>query len=77
MNMLVSYAARSWRVLVAVWRFGKAHCPRWALPLLVACAFIPGPVDELLVAAVVAWPVLRCGESRREFARVVVVAWNH
>jgi hypothetical protein len=76
MNMLVSFAVRSWRVAAVLWRFARQHCPKWALPLLVVCAFIPGPADELILAAVVAWPVLRSAESRRELVRVVRDAWT-
>lgn len=69
-------ALRCWRVLAAVWRFAKAHCPRWALPVLAACLLIPGPLDELLVLAVVAYPVLRSSQARGELAAMVREAWQ-
>ena len=70
------FARRSWRVLRAVWSFAKARCPKWLVPVLVACAFIPGPLDELAVLAVIAWPVLRSAEARRELAAAVRGAWR-
>ena len=70
------FAARSWRVTKAVWGFARSHCPKWMLPVLAACLLIPGPLDELLVLAVVAYPVLRSAEARRELAAAVSEAWR-
>lgn len=70
------FACRSWRVTRAVWRFAKASSPKWLVPVLVACAFIPGPFDEVLVLAIVAWPVLRSAEARRELGASVRGAWS-
>lgn len=70
------FARRSWRVLRAVWAFARARCPKWLVPVLVACAFIPGPLDELAVLAVIAWPMLRSADARRELGAAVRGAWR-
>ena len=70
------WAARSWRVVLAVWRFAKGHVPRWLLPVLGVCLLIPGPLDEVLVLAVIAVPVLRSREARSELAAAVTSAWR-
>lgn len=44
---LVSVRAR--RVTVALMRFARRYAPRWLVPALVVCAFIPGPIDEGLI----------------------------
>jgi hypothetical protein len=72
----VSGLRRVLRVMCALWRFAKRHAPKWLLPVLVACAFIPGPLDELLVLAVVAFPVLRSAANRAELVAAVRAAWN-
>ncbi|HLH59201.1 MAG TPA: nucleoside hydrolase [Streptosporangiaceae bacterium] len=64
------------RVARAVWRFAKSHVPRWMLPVLAVCLFIPGPFDELAVLAVVAIPVLRSRAARAELAESVAAAWR-
>ena len=69
-------ARRTLRVIAAVWRFARSHSPNWALPVLAACLFIPGPLDELLVLGIAAWPVLRSREARHEFGMAVSEAWN-
>ena len=76
MTEVKRYAGRAWRVTRAVWAFTKRHVPRWMLPVLAACLFIPGPFDELAVLAVVAWPVLRSPEARAELAASVRGAWH-
>ena len=70
------FAARSWRVMLAVWRFAKARVPRWLLPVLAVCLAVPGPFDELAVLAVVLVPVLRSRVARRELADSVRGAWQ-
>jgi hypothetical protein len=67
---------RMGRVLAALWRFAKAHMPRWLLPVLAVCLFIPGPVDEFAVLAVVLVPVLRSRAARGELATAVRTAWS-
>lgn len=69
-------ALRCWRVLAAVWRFAKARCPKWLVPVLAVCLVIPGPFDELAVLAVVAVPVLRSRQAREELAAMVREAWQ-
>ena len=70
------FAGRSWRVTKAVWAFAKGHVPKWLLPVLGVCLLIPGPLDELLVLAVIAVPVLRSREARSELAASVRGAWR-
>lgn len=67
---------RTRRVTIAVTRFAKRYAPRWLVPALTVCAFIPGPIDELFVIAAVLYPVLRNARNRATFARYVRVAWN-
>ena len=31
------------RVTAALWRFARSHSPKWLLPVLAVCAFIPEP----------------------------------
>jgi hypothetical protein len=64
------------RVAVALWRFARSHSPKWLLPVLAVCAFIPGPFDEAVVLVIVLWPVLRSQASRRELAGSVRKAWR-
>ena len=70
-------ARRSWRVLVALWRFARAHTPKWLLPVLAVCLAIPGPLDELAVLAVVLVPVLRSRQARQELGASVKAAWRN
>lgn len=71
-----AFAGRSWRVAKAVWRFAKAHCPKWLMPVLAVCLAIPGPLDELAVLVVVLVPVLRSRDARRELGASVREAWQ-
>ena len=59
-----------------MWRFARAHSPRWLLPVLAVCLAIPGPFDEVIVLAVVLVPVLRSRSARSELASSVREAWN-
>jgi hypothetical protein len=68
--------AASWRVTKAVWGVARSHSPRWLLPVLAVCLAIPGPLDELLVVAVVLVPVLRSREARAELGGAVRGAWR-
>ena len=70
------FAARSWRVMLAVWRFAKARVPRWLLPVFAVALLIPGPLDEIAVLMVVLVPVLRSRVARRELADSVRGAWQ-
>lgn len=70
------HVRRLWRVTVALWRFAKAHVPKWLLPVLAVCLAIPGPLDELIVLALVLVPVLRSRDARRELAASVTEAWR-
>ena len=67
----MSAVRRMWRVTTAVWRFARSHSPKWLLPVLAVCLWIPGPFDELLVLVIVAWPVLRSREARHELGTAV------
>ena len=60
-------ARRALRVIAAVWRFARSHSPKWALPVLAACLFIPrGRWTSCSMLGIVAWPVLRSRDARRE-----------
>lgn len=67
---------RSRRVVMAVMAFAKRYAPKWLIPVMGVCAFIPGPLDELIVVAAVMFPVLRSARNRRVFGRYVSYAWN-
>jgi hypothetical protein len=67
---------RVFRVMAALAIFAKRRSPRWLVPILIACAFIPGPFDELLVIAAIAYPVLRSSINRRVLRRYVSYAWS-
>jgi hypothetical protein len=64
------------RVARALWQFSKARTPKWLLPILGVCLFVPGPFDELAVLAVVLVPVLRRQADRRELVAAVSAAWK-
>ena len=72
----VTLARRCGRVALVLWKFAKSVTPKWLLPVLAACLAIPGPLDELLVIALVLVPVLRKREARAELGRQVRAAWN-
>lgn len=76
--LAIPYAAsrRVRRVTGAVMRFTRARAPRWLVPALAVCAFVPGPLDEAFVLGVVLYPVLRSAEARRELGSMVRAAWN-
>lgn len=67
---------RTRRATVAITRFAKRYAPKWLVPALTVCAFIPGPIDELAVIAAVLFPVLRNAHNRTVFARYVRSAWK-
>jgi hypothetical protein len=67
---------RTRRVSFALLRFTLRYAPKWALPVLTACAFFPGQADELIVAAIILIPVLRHARNRRVLRRYVAVAWK-
>lgn len=67
---------RIWRTAAAVWRFARAHTPKWLMPVLAVCLFVPGPFDELAVLAVVLVPVLRSRDTRHELGTAVSKAWH-
>ena len=65
------------RVTRALWRFARAHTPKWLVPVLAVCLVIPGPFDELAVLAVVLVPVLRSRQVRQELGASVKAAWRN
>lgn len=67
--------SRAGRVLLTLREFCARHTPRWLYPVLVACAFIPGPVDEGLVIIVMAVVLLGSRPRRRELAALLRSAW--
>jgi hypothetical protein len=76
MSSIAVTVRRVWRVGCAVWRFARARCPGWLLPVLAVALLIPGPVDELAVVAVVLVPVLRSREERAALGAAVAGAWE-
>ena len=76
MTTVTRTLTRLGRVAAALWRYAKAHCPKWLLPVLGVCLLIPGPLDEMLVLAVVMFPVLRSRQARRELTTAVRQAWD-
>ncbi len=74
--IVARFAGRSWQVAKAVWAFAKKRCPKWLVPVMAVCLVIPGPLDEMLVLAVVAYPVLRSREARSELAGMIRLAWT-
>lgn len=69
-------ARRAGRATAAAWGWAKRHAPKWLVPVLAVCAFVPGPFDEVLVIAVVLVPVLRSRDARAEFKASVSAAWR-
>lgn len=67
---------RTRRVIIAVTIFAKRHAPKWLAPVLIACAVIPGPVDEAIILVVVLCVCLRTDRMRRVFRRYVSYAWR-
>ena len=45
-------ATRTRQVTASIWRYAKAHLPKWLLGVLAACLVIPGPLDEIAVLSV-------------------------
>jgi hypothetical protein len=67
---------RTRRVIVVTAKFIKRHAPWWAGPLIIACQFILGPVDDAIALTVLAYPVMRNERNRRTYARLVRAAWR-
>jgi hypothetical protein len=67
---------RTRHVLVTMARLTIRKSPRWLAPALAVCAFIPGPVDELLVLVLATVPILRSARNRALFARTARYAWK-
>jgi hypothetical protein len=74
---IVTSVRRVWRVTRALWRFARAHTPKWLGPVLAVCLLVPGPLDELAVLAVVLVPVLRSRQARGELGASVKAAWRN
>jgi len=64
------------RAIGALARFTKRSLPRRMLPAFAVCLLVPGPVDEIVLLAVVLAVVLRSAEKRRELRRVLREAWQ-
>ncbi len=69
-------ATRTRRVTASIWRYAKAHLPKWLLGVLAACLVIPGPLDEIAVLLVLAAIILRSRRNRLVFARYMRTAWR-
>lgn len=76
MTTITETMRRAMRTCRAVAAFTVKYSPKWLLPVLGVCLLIPGPVDELIVLAVVLVPVLRSAQERAELAAMVAAAWK-
>jgi hypothetical protein len=75
LGVLAMVTRRTRRVAFATMRYAKRYAPRWLAPAMVVCAFIPGPLDELLVIVAALLPILRSHHNRVTFARYIHTAW--
>lgn len=60
----------------AIWRYTLDNAPRWLMPTMTVCAFIPGPVDEVIVLVVVLVWLLGNARRRTELSARVASAWK-
>lgn len=60
----------------AIWRYTLDNAPRWLMPTMTVCAFIPGPVDEIIVLVVVMVWLLGNARRRAELSAQVAIAWR-
>lgn len=67
---------RTRHVIIAVVRLTVRKSPPWARVMIVAAQFCPGQIDDVIVFAIVAYPILRHAHNRRLFARVARYAWQ-
>lgn len=67
---------RTRRVTCAVIKFTNRHAPAWAKPAMIACAFFPGQADEIVLVAILLFPILRNSRHRRTFMRAISYAWK-
>lgn len=58
-------SSRVIRIIRAIWGIKAEIVPRWMIPLLVACVFIIGPFDEILIVLVIGVRVLTNRRLRR------------
>ena len=74
--LCVAYS-RFRRVAYAVYRFTRAHCPRWVMPVMAVALIIPGQADEIAVIVIALVPILRHARNRATFRRYIRTAWHH
>jgi len=74
-GLLAAYP-RTQRCLLAVHRYGQRHMEPWQLAVVGVCMFIPGPLDELIVAPLLIALTLRTQRKRKVFRRYLSTAWN-
>lgn len=67
---------RTRRVTLATVKYVNRHAPSWAKPAMIAAALVPGQADELILVAILLWPILRNAQTRAVFLRTVTYAWN-
>lgn len=68
---------RTRRVTCTAVRVTNRLSPAWAKPAMVAAAFFPGQADEIVLVAILLWPILRNARKRAVFTRSVRYAWNY
>ena len=76
LGILAMITRRTRRVAFATMRYAKRYAPRWLAPAMVVCAFIPGPVDDILVIVAALLPILRSHRNRVIFSRYIYTAWE-
>lgn len=60
---------KSRRAIYILARYGKAHMSPWMLAVLAICAFIPGPLDEMVAFPILVTITLRTKRNRQILRR--------
>lgn len=63
-------------VVVFTARFIISRAPWWAMPVIVACQFIIGPVDDAIALAVLAYPIFKSAANRETYAVLMRMLWK-
>lgn len=57
------------RTIYVLARYGKAHMSPWMIAVLAICAFIPGPLDEMVAFPILMLLTLRTRRNRQVLRR--------
>ena len=60
---------RGRRAAYVLARYGRAHMSPWMLAVLAVCAFIPGPLDEMIAFPILVLLTLRTKRNRQVLRR--------